>query len=140
MLLTKELLDIAMNFRWNFSLEICSHVKVDKFVKELKENIDSYINKIDWNKDKVTVSFNIPEYCSADFIRFLIEDNISMLQVDVKDAEEKILFTFQGFVDNLRNGNGESYYPADWNLQIGSEHVNPLVLNVTYKISTNKVF
>lgn len=145
MILEKCLPNLVLGYNWDFEVEFNYYAEEnndEKFLNAITKNINSYIKKVDWQKERITVSYLIPElfedYDSVDFIKFFTTDNLTSLQLNFRDSQNNRLFSFQGFVKDMRNGYNKPYYPIDWNLIVNE--LEPLTLNVTYQISENKVF
>lgn len=119
------------NCNWEFFIKFKENVLENiniNFLNIINENINYLVNKINWRKEEVTVSYIIPEKLkeldTADLIRFLIENIFKSLRVELKTDEGKELISFNGLIKE----------EPDWFIEF-PENTDKIVLNITYKIS-----
>ena len=134
--LLKDALDYVSSQYWEYYImineELCNDYE-PKFLDVLKEKINLLVNKIEWEKQQVTVYYLIPEklseYSSVDVIQFLISGLIRSIHVNFYNDKKKKLFTFNGLLERLKT--------PDWHIEFSSEGV--LILVVKYDLIQNVV-
>lgn len=134
--LLKDALDYVSSQNWEYYImineELCNNYE-PKFLDVLKEKINLLVNKIEWEKQQVTVYYLIPEklseYSSVDVIQFLISGLIRSIHVDFYNDKKKKLFTFNGLLERLKT--------PDWHIEFSYDRI--LTLVVKYDLIQNVV-
>ena len=134
--LLKEKLNFVSSQNWEYYImlqeELCKDYDV-KFLDILKEKINILVNKVNWEKQQVTVNYLIPEkldkFKSVDIIQFLISGLIRPIHIDFYNDKRKKLFTFNGLLERLKN--------PDWHIEFSYDGI--LTLVVKYDLIQNVV-